>query len=767
MVRSAMVTVVAFLAFAAGASATPIAHNDKEREQYGGRVIPEPRDATNYLQFGANGSEAEFKDAFDYLQRLYPRYVTLTTVAKETNNPLAVSTGNDGIPAGMPGDTNDGHPLYIIKLTDSRVPDRRKAYVSLMFAHSAEVCGREGVLRSVEDLAMAAAKDSPQKFTDDKGFVGPTHQFTAAQLLAKTKIFVSVTSPDGWAKGDAFNGYSQDNGAGLNSNRVAPQDGWSYLGDVLYRHGYATATQSEGIAVTDYLHGVRMRELKGKPFAAGADLHGPVPSGTVLVHDQGNDPIKLIVNQDFAQRVRNATYGVLRGRLGPGADAYEAAGTGLKQAIRDAGYNYYQVPNAWALPTEWVTYGQIWDQLGYTAGSTWGGWMNSASGLGAPSVSYEMNCVPGAGGAYAPEAMQLYVDNVRAVVRTTVVRAAAPRADGITKIDLGLPAAFYDDGTRVTDKDGNPTPPPAGFPNRPLKPQVPQVHYDVSQTDYFRDLSRQLVSSPLKPVGAKRLRSTLGKVGTLAIADQVPSAADTDAIASWVHEGGNLVLTDRALTMLPKLGVGTDADVVQRWGYVGYADLDLSDPLTQGLPRTARQTYDPIGLGMQTLMERDAYYGCSSANPTTPTGSLGGCEDSGTQNSAPIWSIAKAAFNSAEAPPVRFVGTVDPPATRKDQQEGTAVDQAEIGVITYGKGRITFFGALLPRPTEANPHWYGLNAYTIGYTGQTMLLRAMTAKGTPQQTSRQARRRAPLVAPRAPRAGAVDPFSGAVVGGGR
>lgn len=172
--------VVAMLACAATAVATPIAHNDSERALYGGRVIPEPMQSVNYLQFGSNGSEPEFGDALAELQRIYGRYVRLTTVADELHDPNAVSTGLDGIPAGMPGDTGDGHPLYVVILTDRSVPDAGKQYVSLMFAHSAEPCGREGELRSIEDLAKGAAEGSPTLYDDGKGTTGVRHAYTAA-----------------------------------------------------------------------------------------------------------------------------------------------------------------------------------------------------------------------------------------------------------------------------------------------------------------------------------------------------------------------------------------------------------------------------------------------------------------------------------------------------------------------------------------------------------------------------------------------------------
>src|SRR4051812_20532374 len=674
--------------------------------------------SANYLQFGANGAEPELRDAFTELQRLYPRYLSITTVAAELHDPNAVSTGADGIPAGMPGDTGDGHPLYIIVLTDRSVPDAGKQYVSLMFAHSAETCGREGELRSIEDLAKGAANSSPAKYDDGKGVTGVTHAYTAAELLRKTKIFVSVTSPDGWAKGDNDAGYDQNNGAGLNSNRVAPQDGWSYSGDVLYRHGYSTATQSEGLAFTRYLRRVRDTELGGKAFAEGADMHGPLPFGYILLHDQGNDAAKIERNYDTAVRVKAAMDAVhARYASGGGSSTYAAAAS-QAESVQKALAPYKPGGAKGALdpthlPLQWATFSQIWDILGYTAGSSWGGGMNSHAGLDADAISYEINCVLYA--PYDPAQMQLFVDNVRAILDTTIVRAAAREA--APSIDLQGPVGFYDDGTRVTSADGNPAPPPANFPNRPLLKQVEQVPYDVSQTDWFRQLRDGLASSPVKEVRPRDLAARAPGLATLAVADQEP--ADTAALKRFVDSGGNLVLTDRALTLLPALGIGRPQDVGQGYGYVGYADLDFGDALTKGIPKYARQTYDPIGLGYPTLMERDFYYGCRTGDTECANE-----KDSGTQNSAPIWWIDKAALAGVKG--ARVVGTVDPPASRKGQGEGSAADKVEIGIVPVGAGRIVFFGAALPRPTEGYPHWYGLDAQTLSHAAQTMLLRALT-----------------------------------------
>src|SRR5436305_273707 len=278
-------------------SATPVASN-RQQAALLGRVIPEPLKSVNFIQFDPAAGDRELDQAYTLLQKMYPRYISYTTIAKALHDPRAVSSG--------------GNPLPVITLTDRTVPDKNKQYVLLTFAHSAEPCGREGVLRTAEDLAIAATK-APNTTYDDGTLGGITHKFTARQLLQRLKIYIIVTSPDGWIQGDVGNGdgqYSQYTANGINSNRVAYQTGWVFSTKLLKQHGYTTATQPEGIAVTRFLRQVRARQLHGRPFAAAADIHGPLPTGAILIHDVGDDPAKRNRLQELAKRVLQRMDGV-------------------------------------------------------------------------------------------------------------------------------------------------------------------------------------------------------------------------------------------------------------------------------------------------------------------------------------------------------------------------------------------------------------------------------------------------------------------------
>ena len=67
-------------------------------------------------------------------------------------------------------------------------------------------------------------------------------------------------------------------------------------------------------------------------------------------------------------------------------------------------------------------------------------------------------------------------------------------------------------------------------------------------------------------------------------------------------------------------------------------------------------------------------------------------------------------------------------ALGKEVRPHFRTDKTIIGTLPLGKGRVVIFGGLLPQPTEAYPHWFGLDAYTISIPGQQLLLHGLTWK---------------------------------------
>lgn len=712
--------VLGLVAQALPAIATPVAKTEEERETYG-RTFLEPAISSNYIQFGEDG-KGEFEWGFKLLEKMYPRYVDLTTVDKELDNKNAISVGPDGFPAWDSRDTGDGLPLHVVILTDTKVPDRNKEYVVLTAGHSGEPCGREGGARFIEDLVIAATENPDQTFDNGTGVSGKTFEMTAAEILKRTKIYFIAPSPDGWLIGDGYGEtHSQYNGAGVNSNRLAYTDGWVFPQDsTLYLRGYTTYTQPEGIAMTHYLRQVREKELKGRPFAVGMDMHGPLPFGFVLLHDEGHDPEKLERMVDLGTRVKQNMEETIP-VFGPADLALDTILNAVRDMLpdnRDVGTtdNDFWRLQGWA---RWGFVTHIVDSLGYTVGGSWGGFFSSDAGLDAVSLSYEINCRPSS--PWVPADQQVYADNVRNVLETGVVSAAAWAKIPVPKTKVEGKVGFYEHGIRVTDKDGNPSKPP--MLSNPIAGRLKQVPYDVSNTDYFRDLPL-ITNQRFVEVRDSELSQSLEELDRFVIADSTVS--DTKALADFVRSGGDLVLTDSALKMLPEITDLPKKSVEKGWAYVGYSDLDRSHPLTKDLLVTAWQTYAPTPIGYPLLMERDSYWDSGTNN-----------EDAGdvspTKNSAAIWTVDRDVWEGAGG---ETVGTADPPADRKSVEEGNTFDgvgkrdadqdKTEIGVLKVGKGRIFIFGALLPMPTEEFSHWFGLNPYAISAAGQTMLLRVLS-----------------------------------------
>src|SRR3954468_15692912 len=597
---------VALVVMTAGtAAATPVGTTPAQRGRLG-LVFPEPEKSTDFINIGPRGGPSEIAGGLALLQQLYPNYVEFTTIDKELGDPNAFSDGPDGKPPWDPQDAHDGLPFYVAKVTDESVPDSQKEDVLLLNAHPAEPCGQEGDPRFLEDLLIWRDKDPGHMLDDGSGLYGKPHHITVAEMLRRVKIFFVSPSPDGWADGDPPGVGNNANGAGFNSNRIAYQDGWVFPATKeLYDRGYSSLTQPEGVAVSRYLRQVREREIGGRPFAVANDQHGPLPtSGAIIFQtDQGSDPLKVDRVHDYTARLKQKMDGVFAKYFtGEGLNASQqvAAQAGSVRDLLLKKYNE-QVGSfdekAAYLTLKWAEYATAWEHIDYTVGSSWGGWAGSRSGLGADSIGFETACRP-FGAGFDPAEFQLFVDNVRAANETGVVQAAArggrAKPAPVKTYELGGKVGFFETGRRITDSDGNPSPPPLGHPGTPLLPQVEQAHYDVSNTDYFRDL-RRIVRSPIVEVPAGSAGKHTTGLSTLVAADTAD--VNAGALRRFVDAGGNLVLTDGALGLLPGL-VDIPANAVESTtSYVGYSDLDRSHPWTEGLYPRARQMFDPIGLG--------------------------------------------------------------------------------------------------------------------------------------------------------------------------
>jgi hypothetical protein len=282
---------------------------------------------------------------------------------------------------------------------------------------------------------------------------------------------------------------------------------------------------------------------------------------------------------------------------------------------------------------------------------------------------------------------QVFVDSIRAINFTMFRQAVEPKRFAYA---VEGRVGYVFDPQVVASDDAN----GSGFFDPEAVPAVKQRSYRVSRMRFFADLVPYLRGGSLARVRAPRIASgavNLARFDSLILAnDAMPEPANAAryfaALERWVRRGGNLVVTDAAVSALVSMGLLEAADVTVETGYVGSVEefVDRSHPLNAGLRGVASQTYD-----------------------TVPIGYAFGPEG----NQAPNWKVNQSAWEAAGG------------YTAGTNGEGKTI----YGELPVGRGTVRFLGALLPDPTEAFYHPYGLQSYAVTYTGYTLLQNMLNA----------------------------------------
>ncbi|HVE73498.1 MAG TPA: hypothetical protein VNA30_00175, partial [Mycobacteriales bacterium] len=291
---------------------------------------------------------------------------------------------------------------------------------------------------------------------------------------------------------------------------------------------------------------------------------------------------------------------------------------------------------------------------------------------------------------FAAPLEKVHIAAVRGNIEATLVMAL--KVDGIrAPLKLGK-VAYINDPVRTTSKDGLGFELVAGEKAKP---------YNVSRLTYFRDLARDArVAIPALAAADVAAGRGLAKHDSIVLADvEVPKdtkgrpvarSAYVKALNAFVTGGGQLVLTDRAVGLLPELGVVGEEALTQRRTNAGHVDFARAGhPFESGLFGKPSQTYYEVPLGFPA------------------------------RSQAPHYGVKNAAFKAAGG---TVVGTV----TADNADPKNATDDVVLGELPRGKGRITIFGALLPQPVESlesveTPHPEGLADYAVTIAGGTVL----------------------------------------------
>ena len=241
-------------------------------------------------------------------------------------------------------------------------------------------------------------------------------------------------------------------------------------------------------------------------------------------------------------------------------------------------------------------------------------------------------------------------------------------------------------------------------------PDPGQIGYRATNMNFWKDL-RKFTRPRLGRLTAAKIKTTNAwkrRYDTIVITNKVykPIAR---RLRKWVsRQDGNLVLTDKALKMLPAMkivGKGSVGSLKAYAGYINFAtakkESTYDDPLAKKInqPGAAegmegdevrrRQTYEPVPLGiaLQTPDGDDAY-------------------------NSPVWFVTHSNWLKAKGKQ-RAVGTT------------AQLSNVSYGEIKYHGGRIRIIGALLPMPTEKFDHPFGLADYALTYSGYQVLLNSV------------------------------------------
>jgi hypothetical protein len=197
------------------------------------------------------------------------------------------------------------------------------------------------------------------------------------------------------------------------------------------------------------------------------------------------------------------------------------------------------------------------------------------------------------------------------------------------------------------------------------------------------------------------------------ITDKVYAKLGTK-LRRWVgRHDGNLVLTDSALGMLPKMGMikgGIDSGNYYL-GYINFATagraVTYKDPLAKKINQPGAAEGGAPGPGDAPPQAGDEIHRRQTYE-AVPIGYAIQTADGGDAFNSPVWSIQQPVFKKAKG---------------KQRAIGTTGDQSLVsyGEIRYRGGRIRFIGALLPMPTDKFDNPFGVADYGVTYAGYQML----------------------------------------------
>lgn len=607
------------------ATATPVC-SDEPRAACGGRIFPEAENSASFVQHD-NG---EYEAGILALAEEFPRFVRVTKFS-ELLGDKAVSV--------------EGREIWLVEITDFQAPEKGKLPVAVSLSvHGPERAGLEGGVRYMEDLARWAAEQPSHKLRN--GTERDSIAVPVSEALKKVHLYLSNINPDGWAKGDVQNGgvFQRGNGNGEDLNREYPTMGWTDVGNTPVSEPETKAW---------------IRLMKRVKPVVSADLHGELNSANnafadIMLPAGQWDPVEQAQEERLA---RHMDSNIERYFEQENIDASEVMGEeGMTPAEYATGY----------------------DVVGYDASGFMGDWFTQQGAVDMDVEHFLSHQVPNS--TWVAPLEKAHIASVRGEIEAMIVEALVTK-----RVDVNLKLGrvkYLANGKVVKSSDGY------GGPKPPKR--IDPAPYKVNRLRYFRDLSKH-AARPLRGVTPARLaRRGLGRTQTFVITGAFEKAfkkmprpnkarrSATRSVKRFVRRGGNLVLTDSALRLLPKLGIVGRSAVQRRVYTAGHVNPSAwDDPYLRKVHETASQTYYEVPLGY------------SLADDTSPH-----------------WIVMQEPWEEAGGKSIAYVD-----------------DEAEIGLgrVKVGRGTVGIFGAILPDPTEKYDHFYGLADYAVSVAGGQIL----------------------------------------------
>ena len=565
--------------------------------------------------------KTEYKPALDAIEKLAPGIIDVKPLGDMIGQPELRSA--------------DGRQVYVIKVTDESVTAPKRQVAVSLSVHGTEPAGREGGIRYIEDLARWWSSNKTRPL-----YAGDVAK-PLNEVLAQTEIYFSVLNPDGWEAGDVPGGANvRGNGNNVDLNRQFPTLGWT-------KADQAVEPEARGWV-----------ELVGNlpNLTTATDIHGETTSKnnafSDIMYPAGEwSPREQAQELQFAEHMNGTV-----------ARKFKDEGVVLQTLFDQAGDKRPMKP---------ANFATAFDVVGYDDSGFMGDWFVREGAVELDVENFLSHQAPGT--VWIPALEQAHVAAVKGNIEATIVESMITSE---VKPDLNLGrVAYVFDPVRI---------------ERAATEE--EAGYSVSRMDYFTDMAADAGVAVDRLAAGDVATADLSKYDSVVLADltvpadtqgrTVDESAYVAALDRFAKTGGQLVLTDRAIELMPSLVPDkvAAADVKMSRYQGGKVDFGTLDhPWEKELSGTPNQTYYavPLGYRSSSTIRDSRNYGLTSAAMQR----LGGTT----------------------------VGTIDAAAT------------VNLGSVPHGDGSIALFGSILPTQTQENRHDYGLTDYAVTVTGGEVL----------------------------------------------